>query len=66
MIAFGNLSFQRFLLWCVTEIHLDTDTTHHSIPDGVILSLKVVVDIVDQITEEAPVDGFGKLVPVLL
>lgn len=39
---------------------------HTALPDAVILSLKVVIDAVDQTAEKPSIDGFGELVPVLL
>lgn len=39
--------------------------THTVLPYAVILSLKVVVYTIDQIAEEASINGFSKLVSVL-
>lgn len=62
------------MLWVVysenTPWHtkcLNTHTpTQNAIPNAVVLSLQVVVDTVNQVTEEASIDGLRKLVSVLL
>lgn len=57
-----GLGFQRNVVsglqWKHPLVFLNTHTpTQNAIPNAVVLSLQVVVDTVNQITEEASIDG---------